>query len=253
MIFILYIGTFGAAFCTLLKYDQSAQQSSLEQLTERSIYQSLALVHPRDRTVRAASSDNGPVGTYARRILSLRNKFHRSPDLKSALRQIFSNPDRPPLSHAIARAQDRLYERIVLLCPPGPSRAALIRYAVYRRQGVPLSELQSQLANDPDFRDLNTNPNQPFLHDQRFPRVLMAFEQDIIDAGAKAADAMGSNRLRRMYTDLALEQLDAQISLYQSQSSRGSMNVYQENQQYPPNGGNQQSGLLNRQSRIVIL
>lgn len=239
-------------FCTLLQYDQNAQQSSLEQLTEHSIYQALALVHPRDRTVRrAASSDNGSVGVYAKRILSVRNVFHSSPNLKTAIRQIFSNPDRPPLSDAVARAQDRLYARILMLCPPGPSRASLIRYAVYRRQGVPLNELQSQLSHDPDFRDVNTNPNQSFLRDQRFPRVLMAFEQDIIDAGVKAAEAIGSERLRRLYTDLALMQLDAQITLSQTRNS--GRNRYQNTQNYDYGMGNQQQEQSQRQSRIVVL
>lgn len=223
---------------TLLKYDPQynnrQQPLSLEQLTERSIYQVFAFVSPTDACVTAASNqDSGPVGAYARLILQLRQKFHQSPLLQAQLKHIFERPDQPPLSEAMAVAQDRLYTNVMMLTPPGSARDALIRYAVYRRQGVPLDQLQRDMSSDADFRAVMKDGSQPFLMNSKFGRVLQAFEQDMIDAAVKAARAIGATELEHDYTRLAFAQLDAQISLYQQQQPMlNFQNTVNQQQQY---------------------
>lgn len=232
--------------CALLQFDSTWHSSTLEELTERSIYQSLALIHPHDRIVRQAARDTSPVGAYARHILRLRSFFHTaSPRLKLSLKRIFERPEQPPLSEALAGAQDRLYGRLMMLTTPGPTRAALIKYAVYRRQGIHLGELQSQLKNDPEWRRLNTEPAQPFMLHKKFSAALRAFEQDVVDAGVMAAEAIGNEQLKRMYIDLALSQLDAHITIAQADHSRNSNAQRQNNEPHREE--------WNQRSRSIVL
>lgn len=131
----------------------------------------------------------------------------------------------------MADAQDKLLQRIMLLTAPGPSRSALIRYAVRRRQGGDLSALQREMQMDPDFEAVMKDPNQPFLRDKRFARVLQMFEQDMIDAAVKACRHLGAHELEQDYTRLAFAQLDAQISLYQQQQHQS--NDYRSDSRQP--------------------
>lgn len=209
-----------ACLATLQQYDADWGRSSLEQITERSIYQASALISTKDHLVNAAASDDGPVGAYARKMLRIRRTFHKSGSLKKALERMYEGREHV-LTKALTFAQDRLYSHLLYLTSPGQARDALVKYAVLRREGVPLGHIQNQLAQDPGFHALNNDPGQSFLKHAHFGAVMRIFEQDIVDGNVKGAELIGNGRLKDLYLSLALAQLDAQISLAQQQMHHG--------------------------------